>query len=80
MLGSEQGGIRPVVILQNDIGNKFSPTVIVAPFTTQLKKRIPTHIQACEKDNVSKSSIIMLEQLRTIDKKENEEVRLPAKR
>lgn len=69
-IGSEQGGKRPVLILQNDVGNKYSPTVIIAAITTKLEKaNLPTHIfipgQTC---GLMKDSIVLLEQLRTIDK------------
>lgn len=67
VIGSEQGGTRPVLILQNDIGNKFSPTVIIAPITGQQKKSLPTHVQISIPD-LPKDSIILLEQIRTIDK------------
>lgn len=69
VIGSEQDGIRPVVILQNDIGNKYSRTVIIAPITTKTKASIPTHvfISSVESD-LPKDSIILVEQLRTIDK------------
>lgn len=69
VVGSEQGGIRPVVILQNNVGNQCSPTVIAAPVTTGSKPRIPTHV--CLDRQVGKlrcGSTILLEQLRTIDK------------
>ncbi len=68
--GSEQGGVRPVLILQNDIGNKYSPTVIVAAITSRLyKAKLPTHISLdAENYGLSKDSIILLEQIRTIDK------------
>ena len=71
VIGSEQGGIRPVIIIQNDIGNKYSPTVIVAAITSQINKaKLPTHVEidACHY-NIVKDSVILLEQLRTIDKK-----------
>lgn len=69
-IGSEQAGLRPVVIIQNDIGNKYSTTVIVAPVTTKNhnKNSIPTHYQLNESCNKRKS-IVLLEQLRVIDKK-----------
>lgn len=66
--GSEQGGMRPVVILQNNVGNKHAPTTIVAPITSRLsKKQLPTHItfNGC---GLSKDSVILMEQIRTIDK------------
>ena len=71
VIGSEQGGIRPVLIVQNDIGNKFSPTVIVAAITSQINKsKLPTHIEIGAKDfGLAKDSVILLEQVRTIDKK-----------
>ena len=70
VIGSEQGGIRPVVIIQNDIGNSVSPTVIVAALTSRRKKlRMPTHVRVhLEKGRMMKNSIAMLEQVRTIDK------------
>ena len=71
VIGSEQGGVRPVLIVQNDMGNKHSPTVICAAITSKLtKNNLPTHIQlACEEYEMVKDSVILLEQLRTIDKK-----------
>lgn len=71
VVGSEQGGIRPVLIIQNDIGNKFSPTVIVAAITSQINKaKLPTHIEISANDfGLAKDSVILLEQVRTIDKK-----------
>ena len=69
VIGSEQGGVRPVLILQNDTGNKFSSTTIVAPITSVPKKRSqPTHI-FIDYDFLESESIVLLEQLRTIDKK-----------
>lgn len=70
VVGSEQGGIRPVVIVQNDVGNRHSPTVIVAAVTSKLNKaKLPTHIElSAEKYHLVKDSVILLEQLRTIDK------------
>ena len=65
--GSEQGGIRPVLIIQNDTGNKFSPTVIVAPITSKKKKLMPTHISV-NVNALPNDSIILLEQIRTLDK------------
>lgn len=68
--GSEQGGVRPVVILQNDVGNKYSPTTIVAAITSQLNKtRMPTHVQASMFTDLPKNSVVLLEQIRTIDKR-----------
>lgn len=71
VVGSEQGGIRPVLIIQNDIGNKYSPTVIVAAITSKIEKaKLPTHIEISAKNtNLEKDSVILLEQIRTIDKK-----------
>lgn len=71
VVGSEQGGIRPVLIVQNDVGNKYSPTVIAAAITSQKEKsKLPTHIslnsQAC---GLTRDSMVLLEQIRTIDKK-----------
>lgn len=71
VLGSEQGGIRPVVVIQNDVGNKYSPTVIVAPITSRMNKtKLPTHVKinASEKFGLPKDSVVLLEQIRTIDK------------
>lgn len=70
VVGSEQGGIRPVLIIQNDIGNKYSPTVIAAAITSQKDKtKLPTHIQVNAMGcGLSKDSIVLLEQVRTIDK------------
>ena len=71
VVGSEQGGIRPVLVIQNDTGNRHSPTVIVAAITSKMTKaKLPTHVKIyCYKCNIIKDSIILLEQLRTIDKK-----------
>lgn len=71
VVGSEQGGIRPVLIVQNDIGNKFSPTVIAAAITSQrFKTALPTHIQVnADNCGLAKDSIVLLEQVRTLDKK-----------
>ncbi|ARI79282.1 type II toxin-antitoxin system PemK/MazF family toxin [Halobacillus mangrovi] len=70
VVGSEQGGVRPVLILQNDIGNRFSPTVIVAAITAQIQKaKLPTHVEInAEKYGFERNSVILLEQIRTIDK------------
>ena len=70
VVGSEQGGIRPVIIIQNDIGNRHSPTVICAAITSRMNKaKLPTHVELeCSKCNIEKDSVILLEQLRTIDK------------
>ena len=71
VVGSEQGGIRPVLIIQNDVGNKYSPTVICAAITSQINKaKLPTHIELdCKKYSLVKNSVVLLEQIRTIDKK-----------
>lgn len=71
VVGSEQGGVRPVLIVQNDIGNKYSPTVIVAAITSQIHKgKLPTHIEISASDyGLPKDSVILLEQIRTIDKR-----------
>ena len=70
VIGSEQGGIRPVLIIQNDIGNKYSPTIIAAAITSQLEKsKLPTHIELSGKNyGLAKDSVILLEQIRTIDR------------
>jgi len=70
VVGSEQGGLRPVLIIQNNIGNKYSPTVIAAAITSQINKtRLPTHIELyTENFGLAKYSLVMLEQIRTIDK------------
>lgn len=71
VIGSEQGGTRPVLIIQNDVGNKFSPTVIAAAITSKTdKSKLPTHIDVyAEKYGLARDSVILLEQIRTIDKK-----------
>ena len=71
VVGSEQGGIRPVLIVQNDIGNRHSPTVIVAAITSQINKsKLPTHVElSSRRYEMVKDSVILLEQLRTIDKR-----------
>lgn len=70
VVGSEQGGIRPVLVVQNDTGNRHSPTVIVAAITSKMNKaKLPTHIELSTRQcNIVKDSVILLEQLRTIDK------------
>ena len=70
VVGSEQGGIRPVLIIQNDVGNRHSPTVICAAITSKMNKaKLPTHIEInAEKYGIVKDSVILLEQVRTIDK------------
>ena len=71
VVGSEQGGIRPVLIIQNDVGNRHSPTVIVAAITSQINKsKPPTHVELSSRSyEMVKDSVILLEQLRTIDKR-----------
>ena len=71
VIGSEQGGIRPVLIVQNDVGNKYSPTIIAAAITSQINKaKLPTHIEiSAEEYGLTKDSVILLEQIRTIDKR-----------
>lgn len=75
VVGSEQGGVRPVLIIQNDVGNKYSPTVIVSAITSQLGKvKLPTHIELpAEKYNLPKNSVALLEQIRTLDKRRLQE-------
>ena len=70
VVGSEQGGVRPVLIIQNDVGNKYSPTVIAAAITSQINKaKLPTHIEiSAQEYGLTKDSVILLEQIRTIDK------------
>lgn len=71
VIGSEQGGVRPVLVVQNDVGNKYSPTVIIAAITSQIDKaKLPTHVELAHEDfGLEKDSVILLEQLRTIDKR-----------
>ena len=71
VVGSEQGGLRPVLIIQNDVGNRYSPTVIAAAITSRMgKKRLPTHIDVhAEKVGLAKDSVVLLEQIRTLDKR-----------
>lgn len=71
VVGSEQGGLRPVLIIQNDIGNRYSPTVIAAAITSRMgKTRLPTHIDVhADKVGLAKDSVILLEQIRTLDKR-----------
>ncbi|AEV17576.1 Programmed cell death toxin YdcE [Geobacillus stearothermophilus] len=70
VVGSEQGGVRPVLVIQNDIGNRFSPTVIVAAITAQIQKaKLPTHVEIdAKRYGFERDSVILLEQIRTIDK------------
>ena len=71
VVGSEQGGVRPVLIIQNDVGNRYSPTVIAAAITSRTgKSKLPTHIEVyADKYGLAKDSVILLEQIRTIDKR-----------
>lgn len=71
VVGSEQGGMRPVLIIQNDVGNRYSPTVIAAAITSRMgKTRLPTHIDIyAEKAGLAKDSVVLLEQIRTLDKR-----------
>ncbi len=71
VIGSEQGGVRPVLVIQNNIGNKYSPTIIIAAITSQLKKaKLPTHIEIRAGNfGLIKDSVLLLEQIRTIDRK-----------
>ncbi|WP_091531719.1 type II toxin-antitoxin system PemK/MazF family toxin [Alkalibacterium subtropicum] len=69
VIGSEQGGMRPVLIIQNNVGNKYSPTVIVAAITTKIEKgKMPTHVEVGADKGLEKNSVVLLEQIRTIDK------------
>lgn len=67
-VGSEQGGLRPVLIIQNDVGNKYSPTLVVLPITSQDKKYLPTHVYVGLDGGLRKESTVMCEQIRTLDK------------
>lgn len=69
VFGSEQGGYRPVLVIQNNIGNQYSPTVIVAAITSKEKMKLPTHIAIPEIEGLEKNSVVLLEQLKTIDKR-----------
>ena len=70
VIGSEQGGIRPVLIVQNDVGNRYSPTIIAAAVTSQMNKaKLPTHIELDTTCGLSKDSVVLTEQLRTLDKR-----------
>ena len=75
VVGSEQGGIRPVLIIQNNVGNRHSPTVICAAVTSKMNKaKLPTHIEISTRDyDIVKNSVILLEQIRTIDKQRRKE-------
>ncbi|CAK7085202.1 type II toxin-antitoxin system PemK/MazF family toxin [Tissierella carlieri] len=71
VIGSEQGGVRPVLVIQNDVGNKYSPTIIIAAITSQINKaKLPTHVEINAPEyGLPKDSVVLLEQIRTIDKK-----------
>lgn len=70
VVGSEQGGVRPVLVIQNDVGNKYSPTVIIAAITSQTNKtKLPTHVNVNPQMGLPKNSVVLLEQVRTIDKR-----------
>ena len=71
VVGSEQGGVRPVLVIQNDVGNRYSPTVIVSAITSQLSKaKLPTHIELSSSEyHLPKNSVVLLEQIRTLDKR-----------
>lgn len=70
VVGSEQGGMRPVLVVQNNVGNHYSPTVIVAAITAKIQKgKMPTHVEiSAEKHGIERDSVVLLEQIRTIDK------------
>lgn len=70
VVGSEQGGVRPVLVIQNNIGNRYSPTVIIAAITSQIDKaKLPTHVEIeASGYNLDRDSVVLLEQIRTIDK------------
>ena len=67
-IGSEQGGIRPVLVVQNNVGNKYSPTVVVLPISSAKKSEMPTHIRICGSKMFPKNSVVLAEQIRTIDR------------
>ena len=68
IIGSEQGGIRPVLVVQNNVGNKYSPTLVVLPISSAKKNNMPTHIHICSSKMLPKDSIVLAEQIRTIDR------------
>ena len=68
VVGSEQGGIRPVLVVQNNIGNRYSPTLVVLPLSTAKKNYLPTHIHICGSKSLPRDSIVLAEQIRTIDR------------
>lgn len=70
VVGSEQGGVRPVLVIQNNVGNKYSPTIVIAAITSQINKaKLPTHVEINAGYGLPKDSVVLLEQIRTIDKK-----------
>lgn len=71
VIGSEQGGVRPVLVVQNDVGNKYSPTIIISAITSQINNaKLPTHIEISATDfGLNKDSVVLLEQIRTVDKR-----------
>ena len=71
VIGSEQGGVRPVLVVQNDVGNKYSPTIIISAITSQINKaKLPTHIEISATEfGLNKDSVVLLEQIRTVDKR-----------
>jgi len=71
VIGSEQGGVRPVLVVQNDVGNKYSPTIIISAITSQINKaKLPTHVEISAADfGLNKDSVVLLEQIRTVDKR-----------
>ncbi len=70
VVGSEQGGVRPVLIIQNDVGNRYSPTVIAAAITSRTgKTKLPTHIEISTETGLARTSVVLLEQVRTLDKR-----------
>lgn len=68
IIGSEQGGVRPILVVQNNVGNKYSPTVVVLPISSAKKTNMPTHIRICGAKMLSENSVILAEQIRTIDR------------
>lgn len=68
VLGCEQGGVRPVLVIQNNIGNRYSPTLIVAAITSKPKRELPTHVEVLSIEALQKNSVVLLEQIRTIDR------------
>lgn len=75
VIGSEQGGNRPVLVIQNDVGNRYSPTVVIAAITSQIAKaKLPTHVELdAKQSSLEKDSVVLLEQIRTIDKRRLQE-------